>query len=195
MFQFVLPELKFLHFPVSNFHLFRLAFGLMFLQKKQHIMNALVKKTNGNGQVPVNTFSGLVDRIFQNNVNRFFDDDFWGFNNVARNVNVPVNVQETDQSYELELVAPGLKKEDFKVSVNGDTLTVSFEHQEEENQQEKNGGWLRREYRKQSFNRTFSLDEAIDAGKINAQYTDGILHLTLPKKEGEQKLTRTIEIK
>ena len=158
-------------------------------------MNTLVRKTNGNGHVPVNTFSGLVDKIFQNNVNRLFDDDFWGFSNVARNVNVPVNVQETDKSYELELVAPGLKKEDFKVSVHGDTLTVSFEHQEEQNQQDKQDNWLRREYRKQSFTRTFNLDEAIDAGKINAQYTDGILHLSLPKKEGEQTLARTIEIK
>ena len=145
--------------------------------------------------MPATTFSGLVDKIFQNNVNRLFDDDFWGFTNVARNVNVPVNVQETDKSYELELVAPGLRKEDFKVNLHGDTLTVSFEHQEEQNQEDKQGNWLRREYRKQSFSRSFNLDEAIDAGKINAQYTDGILHLTLPKKEGEQPLTRTIEIK
>ena len=195
MFQFVVLRLKFFHFSVPDFHFFRLASGLMFLLKKQHIMNTLVRKANGNGQVPVNTFSGLVDKIFQNNVNRLFDDDFWGFSHVARNVSVPVNVQETDKSYELDLVAPGLKKEDFKVSVHGDTLTVSFEHQEEQNEQDKQGDWLRREYRKQSFNRTFSLGEAIDSGKINAQYTDGILHLSMPKKENAQTLARTIEIK
>src|SRR5271165_1454206 len=98
-------------------------------------MNTLMKKTNGNGNTPATTFSGLVDKIFQNNVNRLFDDDFWGFGNVSQNVSVPVNVKETDKSYEMELVAPGLKKEDFKVNVHGEMLSVSFEHQEEQNQQ------------------------------------------------------------
>ncbi len=195
MFQFVASRLKFFQIPLSNFHFLPLAFRLTFLQKKQHIMNRLLKKTNGNGNAPVNTFSGLVERMLHNNVNRLLDDGFWGAGNVARNTNVPVNVQETDKSYELELVAPGLRKEDFKVNVQSDTLTISFEHTEEQNEQGTENGWLRREYRKQSFARTFSLDEAIDAGKISAQYTDGILHLTLPKKEGEQKISRTIEIK
>jgi HSP20 family protein len=158
-------------------------------------MNTLMKRTNGNGNMPATTFNGLVDKIFQNNVNRLFDDDFWGFTNVSQNVSVPVNVKETDKSYELELVAPGIKKEDFKINVHGDTLTVSFEHQEEQNQQNKEEGWLRKEYQKRSFTRTFHLDEAIDANKIIANYGDGILHLSLPKKEGAQTFSRTIEIK
>jgi HSP20 family protein len=158
-------------------------------------MNTLMKKTNGNGNMPVTTFSSLVDKIFQNNVNRVFDDDFWGFSNVTQNVSVPVNVKETDKSYELELVAPGLKKEDFKINVHGDTLTVSFEHQDEQSQQNKDEGWLRKEYQKRSFTRTFSLDDAIDANKISAKYSDGILHLSLLKKEGSQTVSRTIEIK
>ena len=72
-------------------------------------MNTLMKRTNGN--MPATTFSGLVDRLFQNNVNRFFDDDSWGFNGVAHNVHVPVNIRETEKGYELQSVAPGLKKE------------------------------------------------------------------------------------
>jgi HSP20 family protein len=155
-------------------------------------MNTIMKKTNGN--VPAATFSGMVDKIFQNNLSRFFDDDFWGFNGVERSVNVPVNIRETDKSYELDLVAPGLKKEDFKVNLNGEVLTVSFEH-EEKNEQADNGGWLRKEYKARSFSRSFTLDETLDAGKITAQYSDGILHLTLPKKEGAQSVSRTIEIK
>ena len=158
-------------------------------------MNTLMKKTNGNGSMPATSFSGLVDKIFRNNVNRLFDDDFWGFSNVSQSVNVPVNVKETDKSYELELVAPGLKKQDFKINVHGDMLTVSFEHQDNQDQQNKEEGWLRKEYHKRSFTRTFNLDEAIDANKINGNYTDGILHLTLPKKEGAQTVSRTIEIK
>jgi len=156
-------------------------------------MNTLMKRTNGN--MPATTFSGLVDRLFQNNVNRFFDDDFWGFNGLPQNVNAPVNIRETDKSYELQLVAPGLKKDDFKVNVSGDLLTVSFEQKEERNQENKEEGWLRKEYQKRSFVRSFSLDDAIDANKIDATYADGVLHLTMPKKEGAQSISRTIEIK
>ena len=156
-------------------------------------MNTLMKRTNGN--MPATTFSGLVDRLFQNNVNRFFDDDFWGFNGVSQNVDVPVNIRETDKSYELHLVAPGLKKDDFKVNVSGDVLTVSFEQKEEHSHENKEQGWLRKEYQKRSFTRSFNLDDAIDANKIDAKYADGILHLTLSKKEGKQSISRTIEIK
>ncbi len=156
-------------------------------------MNSLMKSTNGNGSVPVTTFSGLVDKIFQNNVNRLLDDDFWGFNNAPQNVSVPVNVRETGKGYELELVAPGLKKEDFKINVHGEVLTVSFEQQQE--QQAREDGWLRKEYQRRSFVRSFNLDEAIDAGKITATYDNGILHLSLPKKEEAQAVSRTIEIK
>jgi len=158
-------------------------------------MNTLMKKTNGNGNMPATSFSGLVDKLFQNNVNRLFDDDFWGFSNVTQNVSVPVNIRETDKSYELHLVAPGLKKEDFRINIHGDLLTVSFEHQEEQRQENTGEGWLRNEYQKRSFTRSFTLDDAIDTGKINAKYSDGILELSLPKKEGAQTISRTIEIK
>jgi HSP20 family protein len=158
-------------------------------------MNTLMKKTNGNGNMPATSFSGLVDKLFQNNVNRLFDDDFWGFSNVTQNVSVPVNIRETDKSYELHLVAPGLKKEDFRINIHGDLLTVSFEHQEEQKQENTSEGWLRNEYQKRSFTRSFTLDDAIDTGKINAKYSDGILELSLPKKEGAQTISRTIEIK
>ena len=74
-------------------------------------------------------------------------------------------------------------------------LTVSFEHKEENNQENENEGWLKREYRHQSFSRSFSLDDTIDANKISAKYQDGVLHLSLPKKEGAQKISKNIEIK
>lgn len=157
-------------------------------------MNTLMKKANGNGNMPATTFSGLVEKIFQDNVNRFFDDNFWGFNNISQNVNVPVNIRETDNSYELELVAPGLRKEDFKINLQREILTISFEHQEEQSQQAKEGGWVRKEYQAKSFTRSFNLDDAIDAGKISAQYTDGILHVNMPKKEGAQAVSRSIDI-
>ena len=160
-------------------------------------MTNIMKKENGGVRTAPNSFSGLVDQIFQDNLGRFFDDTAWGFNGDRRLTGnqVPVNVKETDKSYELDLVAPGLKKEDFKVNVNGDHLTVSFEHKEENSQENKDEGWIRNEFRLQSFSRSFSLDDSVEMNKITATYRDGLLHLSLPKKEGAQRINRTIEIK
>lgn len=157
-------------------------------------MNTLMKRANGNSNAPASSFTGMVDKIFQDNLSRFFDEDFWGFGGVNRQFNVPVNVRQTDKSYELELVAPGLKKEDFKINVSGEMLTVSFEHREE-NKQGEEGGWLRKEYNMRSFSRSFNLDDTVDVNKIAAKYSDGILQLSLPIKEGAKPISRTVEIK
>src|ERR1700754_1558599 len=93
------------------------------------------------------TFGSVVDQIFQNNLSRFFDDETWGFNGVSARSQVPVNVRETEKTYELEVIAPGLKKQDFQLNLSGDVLTVSFDLREETNQEDKNRGWLRKEYR------------------------------------------------
>lgn len=155
-------------------------------------MNNIIRKSNGGTTTPTTSFSGLVDQLFEKNFNRFFDDGFWGLNRAAGN-QVPVNIRETDKTYEMEVAAPGFQKEDFKVDIADEMLTVSLDHKEE-NRQENKGGVIRQEYRRQSFSRSFTLDETIDAGKISARYQDGLLHLTLPKKEGAQKISRTISI-
>jgi HSP20 family protein len=157
-------------------------------------MNTLMKRSNGNVDLPATPFSSMVDRIFQDNLSRFFDDNFWGFSGPSRNTNVPVNVRETDKSYELEFVAPGLKKDDFKVNLNGETLTVSFEQQQQNDQGSKEEGWLRNEYRMSSFSRSFRLDDSIDPAQITARYKDGVLYLQLLKKETAQKAFRAIEV-
>ena len=140
-------------------------------------------------------FGGLVDSVLQNSLGRFVDDDFWGFGGILTNNQVPVNIRETDKSYEMEVVAPGLSKEDFSVNISDNLLTVSIEHKEEDKQENKRDGYLRHEYRKQSFSRSFTLDETVDADKITAQYKDGVLNLSLPKKEGIQKITKSINVK
>jgi len=155
-------------------------------------MNSLAKRNNGDKNLPVTSFSGMVDRVLQDNLGRFFDDNFWGFNN--RSTNVPVNVRETDKNYELELVAPGLKKEDFKINLNGELLTISYEQEQRNEQENKEEGWLRKEYARNTFSRSFQLDDTVDPAKIAAQYRDGILHVQLPKKEGAQKVSKTIQI-
>jgi HSP20 family protein len=157
--------------------------------------SGIMKRENGRTSVPATSFSGLVDHFFQNNLNRFFEDGFWGFDGLSQQNNIPVNLRENDKGYDLQLVAPGLRKEDFKISVDGDLLTISFEHKEENREEEKNQRWLRKEYKMQSFSRSFNIDDTFDANKIAANYRDGILHLTLPKKEGMQRVSRNIEIK
>ena len=153
----------------------------------------IVKRENDRQPI---TFGSVVDQIFQNNLNRFFDDENWGFNGLNRSLagaQPLANIRETDKSYEMEFIAPGLKKEDFKLGIEGDLLTVSFEP-EPEKKEEKQDGWLKMEYRRQAFSRSFTLDDSIDSGKISARYEDGILHLDLPKKENARRLSRTISI-
>ena len=157
-------------------------------------MSNLIKRENGHQPA---TFGSVVDQIFQNNLNRFFDDEFWGFNGLTKSpgqTQVPVNIRETDSTYEMELFAPGFQKPDFRLHLEGDTLTISAEHSEEKKNEDKNRGWLRKEFKKDQFTRTFNLDDTVDAGKITARYENGVLYLSVPKKEHAQKVSRAIEI-
>ena len=156
---------------------------------------SIIKRNNGNTALPSGTASNWVDQLFQSNLNRFFNDDFWGFSGVDQQVNVPVNLRETGQSYEMSLIAPGLRKEDFKLNVTDDLLTVSYEQKQEHNEESAQEGWLRKEYKMQSFSRSFNLDDSVDVNKITASYDNGVLHLSLPKKENARRITKTIEIK
>lgn len=155
---------------------------------------SMIRKQNGSQGSPARTAGSWVDQLFQDNLSRFFSDEpfFTGSSSLSR---VPVNLRETDRTYEMELVAPGLKKEDLKLQVSNDSLTVSFDREEEKNEGKEEEGWLRREYRSESFSRTFHLDDTVDVNKIEADYTNGILHVCLPKKENAQKISRTIAVK
>lgn len=97
----------------------------------------------------------------------------------------PVNVKETDTAFTLELVAPGLKKENFNIEIDKDLLTISSEIKAE-NTEEQEGKFTRREFRSASFKRSFKLPENVKAEDINASYQDGILTVSLPKKEEAQ---------
>jgi HSP20 family protein len=91
-----------------------------------------------------------------------------------------VNVSETPDKYQVSLAAPGLRKEDFQINVDDNMITVSAEKEESSD----NGGerFTRREYSYSSFARSFSLPGDVEAEKIEAQYQDGVLKITLPKK-------------
>jgi HSP20 family protein len=153
---------------------------------------AIAKRQNGNPSV---TFGNVVDNIFQNSLRRFFDDNFWDVESQLTSGSVPVNVRETDQQYEMDVIAPGCRKEDFNINISDNLLTISFAHKEQNSEQNEKAGWVRNEYVQRSFSRSFTLDDTVDVDKISATYTDGILHLSLAKNEKAKKLSRNIEIK
>ena len=104
-----------------------------------------------------------------------------------------VNIVETNDDYQLELNVPGRKKDDFKITIDKNILTVSFEKKEDEKDESKKV--IKREFITQSFKRSFTLDEKINADEINAKYEDGLLLLTLPKKEEIKVLPKEIAVK
>ena len=137
---------------------------------------------------------------FEGSFSNFVDDLFTelpvmlnnGFNNSVRKDSVPVNVKETAVSYELEVVAPGFEKADFKVNLEQQLLTISAEKQTTETAETEKH--IRKEYSFRSFKRSFTLDDKIDATKIEASYINGILRLNLPKQT-IVKASQAIEIK
>ncbi len=111
----------------------------------------------------------------------FFDVDI---NELPARLGVTVpsaNVSENEKEYWIELAAPGLEKKDFKIEMENDVLTISAEKTEEKN--EKENGYTRKEYAYNSFSRSFTMPENSKADKIDAKYADGILKITVPKKE------------
>lgn len=129
----------------------------------------------------------------------FFNRDLfnWGNSNFSdTNTTIPaVNIKETAENYEVEVAAPGMAKKDFKIELDGNTLTISSERsdQKEEKESEK---YSRKEFSYQSFQRTFNLQkDVMDVDKIQAKYENGLLHLLIPKKEeAKQKPPRLIQI-
>ncbi len=128
----------------------------------------------------------------------FFTRDLLDWNNSnysGADTTLPaVNIKENDDSFTIEVAAPGLQKDDFTIHLDRNRLVISSEKREEKN--ESQDKYTRREFSYQSFRRTFTLPETtVDGDKINARYTDGILVITLPKKEEvKPKPPRAIEI-
>ncbi|HEY0895249.1 MAG TPA: Hsp20/alpha crystallin family protein [Sphingobacteriaceae bacterium] len=121
----------------------------------------------------------------------FFNDSFISDRMVSR---VPaVNVSESNGHYHIELAAPGLKKDDFKISVDKNTLSISVEKSAEAASEDKK--YNRREFSYFSFVRSFTLPETVDYAGIEARYNDGILTIELAKKEEARIQTREIQVK
>ncbi|MBD0377938.1 MAG: Hsp20/alpha crystallin family protein [Flavisolibacter sp.] len=132
-----------------------------------------------------------------------FDDIFsrdlwnWGLsNNSTTNTTIPaVNIKETNDNFEVEVAAPGMTKEDFKVELDNNMLTIRSE-KENQNVEKEGEKYSRREFSYQSFQRTFQLPkEVVDVDHIHAKYENGLLLLLIPKKEeAKQRPPRMIQI-
>ena len=130
-------------------------------------------------------FPSLMDEILK-------PDWFGGLENY-KNTFPPVNIQETETGFELELSVPGRKKEDFNVEIDEHILTITSEAKKEE--EVKGENYTRREFSYSSFKRAFTLPETVNEEGIKASYENGILSFTLPKKEEAlPKPKRLIEI-
>lgn len=137
------------------------------------------------------------NNLYPTRYNRFYNDDVfndmfnWNNRQVAntRSASPSVNIKENENGYVLELATPGLKKEDFKVELNNDILTISAEKKEEENDEKFN----KREFSSFSFESSYTLPETANGEDIKANYENGILAVSIPKKE-EAKPKPKVEI-
>jgi HSP20 family protein len=131
-------------------------------------------------------------------LNNFFNAELnpWTAENISEtNATLPaVNIKETMEAFEVAVAAPGLSKNDFNIELEDNILTISSE-KEEENTVE-NEKYTKREFSYHAFKRSFTLPELVDEDKISAKYENGILNITIPKKdEAKPKPSRQIEIK
>lgn len=134
------------------------------------------KRGNGDGSsFPTWRNNFFPSRFFNTGLTDF--DDFW---NKGMSV-PPANIEETDKEFKLDLCVPGMNKEDFKIDAEHGVLSISSESKEESTSEEKN--YSRKEFSYSSFSRSFALPDNIDEDKIGAKYQDGVLHVTIPKKE------------
>ncbi len=141
-----------------------------------------------NYSVVPRTFGGIFEDMFHSGLSRI--------NEEASAFSTPVNIRETNAAYEVHVVAPGVKKEDFNLNVDKNILTISYEHKNEMKEEHVEGlaKSLRTEYNVRSFKRSFTLNDKIDISAISAKYTDGILNITLPKKENVEPTVKEIAI-
>lgn len=138
-----------------------------------------------SGRIAFPRFSSFVENFFENEFPSFTQNEF--FKTPAL-----VNIKDTKDAYKIEAAVPGFKKDDFRIKAENNLLTISAETKtENETTEEK---YTRKEYNFSSFSRSFTLPKTIDAAKISAAYENGILYVTLPKKE-EAKETTAFEVK
>jgi len=119
-------------------------------------------------------------------LNDFLNRDWYDWNNQnysLTNTTIPsVNIKETEDEFEVEMAAPGMAKDDFRIELNNSVLSISSE-KESENETKDGKNVTRREFSYQSFSRSFTLPAIVETDRISAKYENGILQVKIPKKE------------
>lgn len=146
----------------------------------------MLKFANGNTN---KVLKPAFNDVFESFLNA---DPFLSKSNLSRNP--AVNIAEDDNEFHIELAAPGLIKEDFKINLEKNLLSVSAERSEEEDETVRLKKYNRLEYNYSSFMRTFTLPDSADHAKIRAEYKNGILFITINKREEAKILSREIAI-
>ncbi len=137
--------------------------------------------------------SNPIEKPFDQMFRNIFNDDFDGFFVKPFNsgFSPAVNVVEGKENFRLEVAVPGFSKNDFSLKLDGNLLTISGEKKNEVSKEDEK--YTMREFSHNTFSRTFTLPQSVDANKIGAEYNEGILKVTLPKRE-EMK-HKSLEIK
>ena len=130
---------------------------------------------------------------------RFFENDLFDWSNrnySLTNTTLPsVNIKEKQDAFEVDVAAPGLTKNDFRLELNNNMLTISSERKVE-NETKEDEMFTKHEFSYQSFTRSFTMPDYADNENITATYDNGILHVAIPKKEeARPRPARMIEIK
>lgn len=160
----------------------------------------LIKWNNGSKSTPsLNTrsFFDAFNYPFESVklLHNLLDDDL-GItgSNIGRTLPA-INIADTADAITIDVAAPGMKKNNFGIEFNDNKLRISYKHESNKEANEQKNVW-RREYHFESFERTFNLPETIDGEKISATYEDGILKISVPKKEeAKKKPARMIDVK
>ncbi|MDT7827592.1 Hsp20/alpha crystallin family protein [Pricia sp. S334] len=115
----------------------------------------------------------------------FFDDEWSGQGNMFdTGTKIPaVNVKESDEQFEIQVAAPGMQKDNFDINIENNVLSISAEIKKENEEQDEGGKYTKREFSYSSFRRSFSLPDSVNDEEIKANYENGILKLSIPKKE------------
>ncbi|UCE94215.1 MAG: Hsp20/alpha crystallin family protein [Flavobacteriaceae bacterium] len=145
-------------------------------------MNNLIVNKNGNVLRKRNTMTGFP--AWASFIDEFFGEELGNVktSNFNKGLSTPkVNISENEDAYTLYMAVPGFKKSDFVIDVEDEILSIAMEVKKEDEQKEEN--YSRKEYEYSSFKRSFTLPETVEDEKIEAAYTDGILSISIPKKE------------
>ena len=153
------------------------------LTKNGNIVN---RKRNNSGTFPA--WNSFIDELFKDEFDNVKNTDF-----NKGNTSPKVNIKETTDAFILEMAVPGFNKSDFVIDLENETLSISTEIKTEES--ETKDDYTRKEFGYASFKRSFILPDTVDGDKIEAAYTDGILGITIPKREeAKPKPARKITI-